>query len=503
MAWHFQWFHALGLVLPLVLATVLAALSLVLVRRWNRLPSPHMAPWKRFVAAISMMTYGAEAIALAIWTATHPRSEPHPGILLMGLVCAGLTGLVVVALAGWTWIRTPLRPTTAVGLLALLSLAALVVTPLAASRAKVSTASTWIPVSWDWSYRLLPVSDDAADYTTLQCNDTTCLAFGPGLDPTLVGVVSTDGGLNWSELHSTLRPPASSYSAPGSLSCWNDGADCLAAGSAGPSGPVLMKSIDEGRSWATVVKVAGIFPQWVSCFAGGKCFASGNSTAKMTPGSAELSSVLDYSSNGGSTWTGVSLPPGTWRLGGVTCPTTSTCYLTASDVKDAKHQVLSLLASHDGGLTWNALSLPSDVGEIGGASCADSKHCVIEAFAPDNSRNSIDGTLQTLSTANGGDSWSSTPIARNMAMGPMTCPTISNCLIASTSVTTWNVTVYASSDGGDTWRSADDLLPPNLTVYSIGCGYFATSEKCRCGKAFSVSTGSRSADYPGDIAMWW
>ena len=100
---------------------------------------------------------------------------------------------------------------------------------------------------------------------------------------------------------------------------------------------------------------------------------SSTSATASTPGSASQLIQSSAIHHGGAGWQ-VSLSdptitnagsPSNTHTGTVACPSTSDCYLVGGDDSENGY----VLATTDSGSTWNALTLPPGTGALGGIAC--------------------------------------------------------------------------------------------------------------------------------------
>lgn len=145
-----------------------------------------------------------------------------------------------------------------------------------------------------------------------------------------------------------------------------------------------------------------------------------------------------FSTPAGATgqWRLVSTLVGTgWQLsspapvhGALTCPTTSSCYITAATTEANRTDATrfaSLYFSADEGSTWSALDLPEGFQFSAPLSCWDAEHCSGAGVLNDKS--------MLISTTDAGHQWTVTPISAPGTVVYLSCrvTTICNAVVAT------------------------------------------------------------------------
>lgn len=290
---------------------------------------------------------------------------------------------------------------------------------------------------------------------------SACVAVGASAQGAGTAAESGDGGVQWAAV--TL--PAGTK-ALGAVEC--DGATCLAVGAG-----VVLRSTTGGRSWAAVTDPAPLADLLgVSCASAADCVAVGvvSDPIRGTSGAAIRST------DGGVTWTSVSLAGyEDQALDTVFCPSATAC-IAGGDVIDV---------SHDGGATWQAATVTGGLQVVRSVSCPTSGRCV--AVGP-NAQAAHGPSAQPTAvvSSDGGATWNPVPVpAGSGALDTVSCPTATSCTASGGSATDGTATSLVSSNGGATWTAAP--APALSGVAALSCP--PTSTGC-----VEAGRGSAAAD---------
>ncbi len=136
----------------------------------------------------------------------------------------------------------------------------------------------------------------------------------------------------------------------------------------------------------------------------------------------------------------------------MTCPTTSTCYLVASEKGG-----ITGYKSNDGGLNWTSLVIP-DVSLATPFTCPNSERCFAGGILL--SGEGVHSVL--LMTADGGATWQTKSFVPASAFDSVNCPSATTCVATAGGLnygpnTVPQEAVYWSVDAGNTWRYAISL----------------------------------------------
>ncbi len=245
-----------------------------------------------------------------------------------------------------------------------------------------------------WSLEPLPLAN-----TTLigaDCPSTSlCVVAGVTNNPTgpYAGAVlrSTDGGTTW---QSATVPPGTL--GIGDVACPTS-TDCIAIGAS------LLVSHNGGATWSSTTVPGGTGPlRSISCSSATQCVAIGANPQGLQDPAAPAVAV--ETSDGGDTWTSLSLPAGSAPLNEVSCSTGTQC--VAGGSSPTPGGAAPLFQSSDGGVTWTQdASPPPDISAIAGLSCPAANQCAIVGRQLD--RTAATAASSDLST------WSTTTLPGN------------------------------------------------------------------------------------------
>jgi photosystem II stability/assembly factor-like uncharacterized protein len=241
-----------------------------------------------------------------------------------------------------------------------------------------------------WSAHSIPTSNTALLGVSCPSGTTTCVAVGviPNDGGPLNGaiVTSNDGGVTWSA-PSTNFP----LTALGGVSCAS-ASFCVAVGAQ------ILVTNDGGQTWTQQFVSGGTgILRTVSCGSPTTCVAIGanpmGATQSREPG-FEIQSA-----DGGTSWTAVSLPAGSWLVNALSCPDAGDCVLSGpSSIASGA----PAWTSSDGGSTWSATVLPTAVSAVSSISCVSASSCVYVGLS---------GASSTSGTSAGSSGWSSNPVS--------------------------------------------------------------------------------------------
>ena len=261
--------------------------------------------------------------------------------------------------------------------------------------------------------------------------------------------------------------------------------DCLAAGD-GTRGAVILRSSNGGASWSRVTLPLGLGlvghklddVSTISCPTKVDCLAAGEGTR---------GAVILRSSNGGASWSRVTLPRGlvghnlndVWET---TCPTKVDCLVAGEGTRGAV-----ILRSSNGGASWSQATLPTGLvghatGDLASIACPTTNQCLAVGY------DSAKPRLLILRSSNSGASWSRvTPpkglglISHHVVLYKLAC-TQGECLAAG--VGAGPAVLLSSSNGGASWSRV--TLPPGLGLINHPSGAIAalscpSQAKCLAG----------------------
>ena len=261
----------------------------------------------------------------------------------------------------------------------------------------VDGGASWFPQALPSSLALSVSQTDGpvngvASISCADVNDCTLAGYAvsPGnLGPDAVGLATSNGGSTWSLSFHWIESSSSAVIGYSSIGCPPSEGWCLAVGAYSHSGNAFGASTYSGTPvvGATGPPVGSYLWSGISCPTATDCWVVGeNSTG--------TAAVIEVTTNSGVTWT--SQTPATGFTANsspnVSCPTSSACF-----VDDG---LSAMMDTTNGGSSWSLVTLPTGA-EPGPISCPDATYCV---FSNPN------GTLRSDfdSTTNGGTSWTTT-----------------------------------------------------------------------------------------------
>lgn len=217
--------------------------------------------------------------------------------------------------------------------------------------------------------------------------------------------------------------------------------DCFAFGLGGS----LLESADGGGTWtATSVAVARhLMVLAAACPSNTQCVALA-ARPPVALGRGPSRGVALVSHDAGKTWhTAPVAGPAVLFLGGLSCPTPTTCDATAAPVSGERPAGV-LLVSLDSGASWT-VRRPGPAGGLTGAlACPTVRVCVAT------------GGTGTVRTYDGGHHWMTAklPLGGGGRSGirSIACSSVARCVAAGSEPHPGTPVVLESDDGGATWR---------------------------------------------------
>ncbi|WP_298445383.1 hypothetical protein [Ferrimicrobium sp.] len=320
--------------------------------------------------------------------------------------------------------------------------------------------------------------------STISCpTKVDCLAAGDGTRGAVI-LRSSNGGASWSRVTLPLGLGLVGHKLDdvSTISCPTK-VDCLAAGE-GTRGAVILRSSNGGASWSRVTLPRGLVGHnlndvWeTTCPTKVDCLVAGEGTR---------GAVILRSSNGGASWSQATLPTGlvghaTGDLASIACPTTNQCLAVGEGTTGAV-----LLRSSNGGASWSRVTPPKGpvghaTGDLASIACPTTNQCLAVGY------DSAKPRLLILRSSNSGASWSRvTPpkglglISHHVVLYKLAC-TQGECLAAG--VGAGPAVLLSSSNGGASWSRV--TLPPGLGLINHPSGAIAalscpSQAKCLAG----------------------
>lgn len=278
----------------------------------------------------------------------------------------------------------------------------------------------------------------------VSCKASFCVAVGQQPDketgPRGLIDVSHDAGVTWTQATSGA---SSLYG----VSC-SSALFCSAVGTAiygGTRGQIAIDTADGGSTWtgSTVPKNVGSLTD-VACTNRGVCLAIGRQNSLFPL------PVLLRSSTDGQSWTKESVyVQQLGALASIDCSDDASCIIVGSEGSSASH-LATLISSEDAGLTWSSEALPPSAFDVTGVSCAGRSRCVAIAERVAGRR------LVGLPIYAGGSArwrFGSIPPSTD-ALGAVSCATTELCFASAKDGQQGNDDVLVrSTDGGQEWSS--------------------------------------------------
>jgi hypothetical protein len=274
-------------------------------------------------------------------------------------------------------------------------------------------------------------------FSSISCPTTTyCVAVGKakgsGASPQSgVAAYTNDGGISWS-ISSGLNGIYGD--ALVAVSCATS-SDCVAAG---PNGAIY--SVNGGKSWAQSGGNETGGQTAVSCAKLTYCVVVG------TPSGTNV--VSGYSTNGGATFSPGVAPADEVVLNAVSCPTKANCVAVGNDISEDGPNGYGVDAfySSDGGMSWTEVSVPGGIATLLSVSCGSANDCVAGG---------VGGGVAAF-TSDGGLSWSpAAPSAEMSEIQFVSCSTAADCVGVGGGAPSGSG--FYTTDGGDIWSQSSGL----------------------------------------------
>lgn len=192
-------------------------------------------------------------------------------------------------------------------------------------------------------------------------------------------------------------------------------------------------------------------PSATTCYALG--VVSGEPPSSSAPGTPP-DDAIETTTDGGRTWTPVSLPS---AISGsrLSCLTATTCALLGIGTGGSS----VFFQTTDGGRTWSSGTGPAELATgdfVGGLACTTAAHCTAIAMPHLVAAGSDD--IMSLTTSDAGQSWTegSLPAGFDGLPDGLTCTGVGDCVVVGSDkgFPGGNGAAAYSKDGGATWRSS-------------------------------------------------
>ncbi len=315
--------------------------------------------------------------------------------------------------------------------------------------------------------------------TSLDCASATrCWAVGStvggGGAPNGAAVVATtDGGVRWT---AQVIPPTAGYLS--GIAC-SDVLHCTAVGQATQASvgeAVIITTVDGGLQWTQVPAPPAILDlSAVSCLAGGWC---------MAVGAAASGSVALISTTSGVTWVQAgALPPVMSGATFISCTGVQRCWVTGHTAVASDHVVGALALTTDGGSNWATVPMPPGSGYLNGVSCltgspTGSGAFPVPATTPTTAPPVAAGSSPTSSPTATAPTTTAAPTPTTAPPTTSTTPTVGvpgvRCLVVGTTADTLNGArighglLFTTDNGGATW-SSQTVTPQSASLTGVSC----------------------------------
>jgi len=308
--------------------------------------------------------------------------------------------------------------------------------------------------------------------SSISCRDAThCAAVGEtttALGMEGVALVTSDGGRVWGG-----PPPITGTTDVTAVTCRPSGR-CLAVAS-GPSGAVAVALQPDG-TWQTV----GLLPPGtsdatdISCADDEDCWVTGANTI----GVDNIAGSVAYTTNFGTTWTGVSLPPGTGTLNGLTCSSavksSSSLPFGATSTTVAPGATTTTVSSPGAPsaattapTTTTTVVPPTTTTTLPGVAGFD---CTVVGTTSTTVNATRSGRGLILTTTSGGSSWTVERVPATAAsFTDVSCPTAGSCATVGTAVATApEAGLVVLTGNGSPWKHTATVAVPQ-PVAAVSC----------------------------------
>ncbi len=280
---------------------------------------------------------------------------------------------------------------------------------------------------------------------------------------------TTNGGETWT---SQAIPPAqiSDISCPTSQNCYAAGT--FYSGSSNGSRPtgIILATSNGGSTWVALDLPPATGPLVsIACTGPTSCRALG--TPPPTYDLAYQENAFTLSTSDSTIWYYQQLPVGTSALSSVSCPTSQNCWAVGQG---------SILATTDGGTTWLGQTLPQGIASITSISCPSVSSCWAVGLTADYSSGAV------IATVDGGTQWSIEVIQTNLNPVAISCSSTNDCWVVGSDTEYGIPTVIATTDGGAYWTPQE--IPAQASVASLSSVSCVGALDC-----WAVGTSSRNS----------
>jgi photosystem II stability/assembly factor-like uncharacterized protein len=290
-------------------------------------------------------------------------------------------------------------------------------------------------------------STGTSGYNAVSCmSASSCIEVGA--DSSGNGVVATSQA---TAISFSSAPVPSGTPTLTAVSCVSPGT-CVAVG-----GNAVLNSTNSGSTWSLQpLPTKGLTLLGASCQNSTRCFVEGVASGSTLVGDQ---AVIMSSSDGGTTWSVSTMPPGVAGIAAIACPTATRCIGVGTTV----------IVSSDGGQTWQTASVNGGVDQLLSISCATSTQCVAVGPNPDGVSNP-NAQGDAVETTDGGNTFEVVPLPKATAsLFIVSCSSATVCEAGgATGIGASGPTFITSTGGISSWS---DQAPPSgfSAISGIAC----------------------------------
>jgi len=316
----------------------------------------------------------------------------------------------------------------------------------------------------------------ASVYAAISCPSATyCVAVGTqnfgnfGASGNALTAVSKDGGTNWATTTAPANTVLTGVSCPNTTDCWASG---YVENGTQTYGEVL-SSTNGGQSW-TVQANYTAFPGPASgtfILTGLKGITCPTDLDCYTWGFDSIGGIF-ATTNGGASWTNVTPsdalpyvvmgPPQ-----GISCWTAQDCMLAWTNGGYSDYPPQFVETTTNGGQSWTDVTIPTGINQYLGISCSGPGICTIVGSTAQANTSNVNATGAVTQTSNDGASWSTTLVPGTGSLNSVSCAAI--CVaVGSANNAVDDQPVVISTDPGPGWGA---LTPPpgGATLNAVAC----------------------------------